>query len=254
MKTQKNDTTSNKLRQQLTKLFKNGNAKVNQVIGNAQKKKLKTEPLTTNLEKPKSNIKVPTEEMTKNNRKRKLQRTEATKTENKSSSIPKKENKNVKSIGKGNLQEGKMDSKSDSKDTKTFKSTEKAKVVKKKPKIDLTLVQHSGSNNVGTSGSEDTEDTEDYYDSDEDYSFNDGYENCDQYDSYTDDNSDSDDAEEYFDDYNYEYSNSECTESDNEYQYDSDPDYELPRNVPEDLVIHRGECQYFVSIYLLFNF
>lgn len=265
MKAKNNNDKNNKLRQRLTKLFEKGNVKVKQVNSNAQKDELKTKlpikmsnahkdklktkplptkmgnghkeelmtkPLPKTLEKPKSNIKVSTKVKTENNRKRKLQQNDAIKEENISSTLSKKKNKNVKTVGKA---------------TETCKSTKKNTVVKKKPKIDLPLVQHNGSNNVETSGSEDSDY---YYDSDEDYSFEDDYGQYDQYDSYTDGSdaySDSDESEHYFDDYGYEDSDSEYTECENEeYHYDSDvfsgtdPDYELPRNVAEDLVIHKG--------------
>ncbi|XP_050323205.1 polynucleotide 5'-hydroxyl-kinase NOL9 [Bactrocera neohumeralis] len=316
MKTEKTNGKSDKLRQRLTKLFKNGNVKVNQVnenahkdqlktaphpkkmnnahkdqlkakplptkmdnsykeelktkphptkMGNAHKDQLKTKPLPTKKDnackgalktkplpttmgKPKSNIKVPTEAKSeKNSRKRKLQQNDATKKENKSNNIPNKQNNSAKTLGKTKLEEGQVNAKIIGKGKKTAKDNQKAKVVNKKLKIDLPLVHHNGSNNVETSGSEDSED---YYDSDEDYSYED---DNGPYDQYTDDSdaySDSDENERYFDDYEYDDSDSEYTESENEgYDYDSDifsgpdPDYELPRNVAEDLVIHRGTAQ-----------
>ncbi|XP_011207244.2 polynucleotide 5'-hydroxyl-kinase NOL9 [Bactrocera dorsalis] len=320
MKTEKNNDKSDKLRQRLTKLFKKGNVKVNQVNGNAQKDQLETKPipskmgnahkdqfktkplptkmhntyketlktkplptktgnaqkdqlkpkplptkkkdngykealkpkpLPTTMEKPKSNIKAPTEAKPKNNsRKRKHQQNDANKKENKSSNLQNKQNKSAKTLGKGKLEKGQLNTKINGKGTKTAKYNLKAKVVNKKPKIDLPLVHRNGSNNVETSGSEDSED---YYDSDEDYSYEDDNGLYDQYDSHTDDSdaySDSDENEHYFDDYEYDDSDSEYTESESEgYDYDSDifsgpdPDYELPRNVAEDLVIHRGTAQ-----------
>nr|XP_014095991.2 polynucleotide 5'-hydroxyl-kinase NOL9 [Bactrocera oleae] len=283
MKAKNNNDKNNKLRQRLTQLFEKGNVKVKQVNSNAQKDELKTKlpikmsnahkdklktkplptkmgnghkeelmtkPLPKTLEKPKSNIKVSTKVKTENNRKRKLQQNDAIKEENISSTLSKKKNKNVKTVGKAKHHEVKVTAKINGKATETCKSTKKNTVVKKKPKIDLPLVQHNGSNNVETSGSEDSDY---YYDSDEDYSFEDDYGQYDQYDSYTDGSdaySDSDESEHYFDDYGYEDSDSEYTECENEeYHYDSDvfsgtdPDYELPRNVAEDLVIHKGTAQ-----------
>ncbi|XP_011186314.2 polynucleotide 5'-hydroxyl-kinase NOL9 [Zeugodacus cucurbitae] len=238
-----------------------------QVNGNARKEQSKKEPLPTNVGQAKSNIKAPLQDLPKNNnRKRKLQQNTAPKQEKKSATVPKKQNKNAKTVGGGNHQEGKVDSKTNSttngKGKKSNNKNKKAKVVKEEQKINLPLVQHNGSNNAEMSGSEDSEDyfdSEEDYDSDDAYSFDDDYFHYDQYDN--DDYSDSDsNDEEYFKDYEYGYEDSDCdsdsdskytenTESENEYHYDSDPfsgadpDYELPRNVAEDLVIHRGTAQ-----------
>lgn len=239
METQNGIAQNDKLRQRLKKLFKKGPPNFD---GSAYKIDMKPNHLQKDSIEAKSNV-APEEEIPKK-RKRNLEQNKLT---SKVKSSPKSKKPKVNPKKATGLKPNTSEKKS-----KVNRQDDKAKCKKLSNRTEtsrttvtqpfLPLVEH----NASRSGIKpENYDCNSYFDN-EDFTFEEDYDYGDYSDSYSDDYSD--DIEDYFEETDsYDYGDSENCNSESDFKYESesfsetDPDYELPQNIPEDLVIHKGE-------------
>ncbi|XP_053963753.1 polynucleotide 5'-hydroxyl-kinase NOL9 isoform X2 [Anastrepha ludens] len=240
MRTQKSNTQDNKLRQRLKTLFKKENIKLNGQCNTPDKKiGLNTKHLQPESLKGKKNFKTPNEEIPPK-KKRKLVESELKK---KAESNPESKKLKIKTKSVTIQDRGNEKAKSNQQSLKCANGTAGKKDNKclQNNEVHLPVVQCLGSQN----GRYPEKEESNVFDDDEgDYSFDDS-EYDDEFDSYSDDYSS--DSEDHFqetdscDDEEFDYSDSDY---DNLYGSETfsetDPDYELPKHIPEDLIIHKA--------------
>ncbi|XP_017467791.1 PREDICTED: polynucleotide 5'-hydroxyl-kinase NOL9 [Rhagoletis zephyria] len=246
MKTQNRIAQNDKLRQRLKKLFKKGQQNFDASVCQTD---LKPNHIQKDSMAAKNNF-APEGGIPKK-RKRNLEKKEST---SKVESTPKSKKLKVNPKKASSLKPNNSHEKSKlnhqdnrAKCTKLSNRTETSKKTitqNNKGNVFLSLVQHNGC----PSGIKlENHDYNSFFD-DKDLTFEDDYDYGDYYDSYSDDYSD--DSDDYFEESDsYGYNDSEYCNSESDFKYvseslsETDPDYELPQNIPEDLVIHKGTAQ-----------